>query len=352
MSIKYDIFITIYNYWSDNSDGYIKQLPLASSPFYLIASLSIIFFAVKSIEFFRRNTNPNDIRPLLIIYDGFLFGVFGTGFIMFFVASNFGSFIFSCSRTGSTFRMELNQELVVKHLVYTYIIMLVVSLANQILITFGRSKTRALRISSSSRGAAHFANYWEANVFGDSFITLIHQSLWTIIVSYYLVTNPVGETLFEPLIDCLNYVFYYGCGILLVTERVPVNISPRSKSSKKRDSSSFNPPISLKVKLREMARFVCFCAISVHTFYILSNQGHCHPPSSRGAVSNYHQIPATVVSIYSAIFAAINLIRIFGYFQDGVVPMNEKKQSNGKVSYPNKYRRVTRFTKIPVAVAQ
>lgn len=340
MSTKFDVLMYLYNYWSNEGDEYMKQLPLAGSPFYLIFSLCTIFIAVKVIEFLRRNSNPKDIRPVLIIYDGFLFGVFGVGFVMFFVASNFGFFLFNCSKTGFVYPIELNNELVTKHLVYTFIIMQVVSLGNQILISFGRSKTRALCVTSS-RGTVTLATYWEASIFGDSMITMIHQTIWTIILAHYLIVNPIGETLFEPLVDCLNYVFYYGCGILLVTEPV-ANI----KSSKK-NKSSINEAISLKVKLREVARCACFCAISAHTFYLQSHEGRCHPPSSTGTVSNYHHVSAMVVSIYSAIFAAMNMIRVFTslHVENFVAG---RKGLNGKAStnLGNKYRRVTRLSKL------
>lgn len=324
----------------------MKELPLAGSPFYLIFSLSTIFVAVKVIEFLRRNTSPNDIRPLLLIYDGFLFGVFGVGLVIFFIASNFGSFIFSCSQTGFVYPISLNNELVTKHLVYTYIIVQVVSLGVQVLIAFGRSKTRARGITNS-KGIVTSPTYWEASVFGDSFITLIHQTLWTSIVSYYLIVNPVGETLFEPLIDCLNHVFYYGCGILLVTEPVTFG-SPSNKSNSKKRELFSSPPTSLKVKIRELARCVCFCAISAHTFYLQSSEGRCHPPSYDGKITNYQNLPAVVLSIYSAAFAAVNLIRLFGSLHE--TPSDGQKQVSGRIA-PNKYRRVTRLTKIPVAMA-
>lgn len=333
-------------YWLENGDPYMKELPLAGSPFYLVFSLVSIFVTVKVIEFLRRNSIPKDIRPLLLIYDGFLFGVFGVGFIIFFVASNFGSFLFSCSKTGSVFPIELSHELVTKHLVYTYISMLVVSLGNQILITFGRSKTRALRVTSS-RGTVTLSPYWETAVFGESFITMVHQTIWTIIVTFYLIANPIGETMFEPLVDCINYVCYYGCAILLVTEPVTTTNVSNGKSSKKTSVSPLLPN-SLKVKLREMARCVCFLFISAHTFYLQSHEGQCHPPSSSGKVLNYQTTSATVVSIYSAVFVAFNLIRLSTSSHSTPLEGKQNGKVNGKVSGATnpgaKYRRVTRLT--------
>ncbi|KAI1296715.1 hypothetical protein HDE_05162 [Halotydeus destructor] len=74
----------IVEYWSANKDPLGSQFPLVQGgPWALLAIMA--FFAIIVIfvgPVFMRNRKLGRIRPYLVVYNGFMFGVNGTGFIV------------------------------------------------------------------------------------------------------------------------------------------------------------------------------------------------------------------------------------------------------------------------------
>lgn len=329
---------SLSHFWITHGDQYLLDLPFLSSPYYLLVTILGLITAVKTIEYTRRvsKSPPKDVRPILLIFYGFCFGVYGVGSLLFFTATEFGQMFFRCHHdesqtqqqqashlssgaTGSDYVNLKFQTDVIKHLNYIYLIQCVFNFGSFLIASFSGGASRKTKTTNGYPDSVTLRFSVSPS---DDAVELIHQSLWTVLITTYLVLNPIGVSLGVTMLDMLNRLVYHGLGVLMVTEPS----GPNAITS-----------IKFKARTQEAVRCICFFFISVHGYYIysLASLDSCKPPGYPHEHHAYYGPIILVVSFYAAVVSAVAMIRIFS-------PENQEKKGS-QTNY-----RITRLSKIPV----
>lgn len=305
---------SIQDWWVRICDPYLLTIPLFQSPFHYGSIFAFILILIASVSWTKKVSSlasngkgskdtsvlPRiDIRPLQLIHDGFLFGVYGVAIPLFLSVNEFGPMLFSCSN-----RIIENEylESVTKHLIYTYLMISYVHYLRPILQAIG-------------------------NVQIDVGIDILHHFLWSNLLIIFSAANPTGITLLIPVIDAIVKVFHYGTSVLLVAQ----NQEP------------------IKSKVNELARFFGFAIIAIHSYYLASNHSTCRPPysTSNNSLSKYQDFIFLPVAIYSAFVSFYSLLRFVS--RSGVSASSIEKQV---LSSGRSLRSSVKLTKLPVSLVK
>lgn len=290
-------------WWQQLCDPYLQSLPLFSSPFAFVSIFVFIVILITSVTWTKKvslattdkvkstDILPSiDIRPLQLIHDGFLFGVYGISIPMYLSVSQFGHLFFSCHT-----KLIVNDyvEAAGRHLLYTYLLLSYIH--------YLRPLVQAL-----------------ANVKLDLTIDVIHHTIWSNLLILLTASNPVGRVLLIPVIDAFVKLFHYGSSVLLVSQ----NQTP------------------IKSKVNELARFIGFTLITITLYSWSIDSCKCSPPyASLREYKSYMFLP---IAFYTASVAIYSFVRFVS--RSGVTASSIEKQviSSGK-----SLRSSVKLTKLP-----
>ena len=308
-TVSYSLdWTSVQNWWVQICDPYLLTIPLFQSPFQYGSVFAFILILIASVSWTKKvslassskinnsSVLPSvDIRPLQLIHDGFLFGVYGVAIPLFFSVNEFGPMLLSCSN-----RIIENDfvEAATKHLVYTYAIISYIHYLRPIMQAIG-------------------------NVQIDVGIDLLHHFIWSNVLIVYLAANPVGLTLLIAVIDCIVKVVHYGSSVLLVAQ----NQEP------------------IKSKVNELVRFAGFAVIAVHQYYLSSHHSTCRPPYASSP--SYQSFIFLPLAIYSAFVSIYSLLRFVS--RSGVSASSIEKQV---LSSGRSLRSSVKLTKLPVTLVK
>ena len=290
-------------WWLQICDPYLQSLPLFSSPFAFGSIFAFIVILITSVTWTKKvslaatgkvkaqRILPSvDIRPLQLIHDGFLFGVYGIAIPMYLSVSQFGHLFFACHT-----KVIVNDyvEAAGRHLLYTYLLLSYIHYLRPLL--------QAI-----------------ANVQLDLGIDLIHHTIWSNLLILLTAANPVGRTILIPVIDSFVKLFHYGSSVLLVSQ----NQEP------------------IKSKVNELARFIGFSVITFQLYSWSIDSCKCKPPYASSP--EYKSFMFAPIAIYTAGVAVYSLLRFVS--RSGVTASSIEKQvlSSGK-----SLRSSVKLTKLP-----
>lgn len=300
---------TLDAWWLQICDPYLQSLPLFGSPYAFASIFAFIVILITSVTWTKQvslattgkvkaqHLLPSvDIRPLQLIHDGFLFGVYGIAIPMYFSVSEFGPLFFTCHR-----KVIVNDyvEAAGRHLLYTYLLLSYVH--------YLRPLIQAL-----------------ANVQLDIGIDLIHHTVWSNVLIVLTAANPVGRTLLIPVIDSFVKVFHYGTSVLLVSQ----NQEP------------------IKSKINELARAIGFSLMTIQLYRWSLDSCNCKPPYA--SAPEYKAFLFVPVAVYTAIISLYSLLRFVS--RSGVTASSLEKQvlsASGK-----SLRSSVKLTKLPVTLVK
>ena len=89
---------TLNQLWADHGDAFITQFPITSDPtsfLILLASVYALIYLVA--PYFSYRMRSVDLRPLILILNGYMCGVLGMGFLIGFFLTGFGRDAVVCS---------------------------------------------------------------------------------------------------------------------------------------------------------------------------------------------------------------------------------------------------------------
>jgi len=288
--------------WSRQSDVHMKQFPLLDSPFPFILGVVISLFIIQFIRIIRpvifKDNSKKDIRALLLIHDGFCFGCYGIGVPLITAVADFSRMLYTCNY--STPITEFHTQ-AISHLIYVYLLISFVCFGHPLIQVLGGHKV-------------------------DVWVDIIHHSIWSLLLTCYMVFNPVGITLAIPIIDCVAKCVHYGSSV--------INVS--------------NPESSAASKWSDLFRGLSFASIAVHSYLFNSIGKSCTKPTGNGSELYEHAVLLTTC-VYSSVVAVASLTRLAASLYPQFVSSSIEKSvmSSGRT-----LRKNVRLTKIPVTMVK
>lgn len=94
----------LHNYWQENGDAKVSNdfTLMYGGPWKVLAIVVAYAFAVLRLgPRFMRDRKPYDLRPFMLVFNGFLFGINGAGFLVALWVTQLGSNSWSCSMDNS-----------------------------------------------------------------------------------------------------------------------------------------------------------------------------------------------------------------------------------------------------------
>lgn len=198
MEIAQQVFFnpieTIEKYWTLNGDPEMLSFPFLSSPIYFLSLLSFVYLFITIIGPAIVSKDPKyyksfDYRPLMLIFNGFFFGVNGAGMMIAYFCTYYGQDMFDCSITPRTNELRIKAT---KHLAYVYLCIL--------LFDFGKYVINIFRGKYIPRG-----------------MKLVHIGIWNCICFLTVAIWPASFTFVIGIGVMLHRVFYYGYLVMTVT---------------------------------------------------------------------------------------------------------------------------------------
>lgn len=309
--------------WDQHCDPYLIQLPLLQSPILFLSCLLLSCLTVKIAQYFvmRRTAAPiakprksakgkssgdktsdavksrvliTDIRPFILVHNGFCFGVYGVGLLILLIQTYIGTLLFSCY--DPSLQITEFHEHCIKHAEYTYLIMTFVTFLEPLIKVLG------------GKGI-------------DSVADLLHQSIWSFLLTIYVVLNPIGITMTTIVIDGIHNVIRYGSAVLSIQYR---------------DKKEYN-------KAADAMRIVVFSLISAFSYHATSliQDKSCRVPISKEPA--YKSQLFFPIAVYAAIVCAVSVIRLAARFLPPEIAIGKQALSSGR-----SLRKSVRLTKIPV----
>jgi hypothetical protein len=275
----------INDWWITHCDAYLRDLPLFESPLSFISLLltisAVILISEQYIKRRKRiiaslsksaskSISPcliTDHRPITLIHNGFCFGVYGVALLLLITVTYYGKLLFSCDPVVKFTEFHQNS---LKHTLYTYLIM-----------TFAVFVDPLARVLAGAKI--------------DHTIDILHQVIWSIILTGYTAVNPIGITMALVVIDAVHNVIKYGSAVL------SINVPEDKKGN--------------YYKAAEVIRIVFYCIISTHVYQVTSliKGNKCRPPiAGKGHV--YDPVFLFPVTVYAAIVIAVSVIRLAALF--------------------------------------
>lgn len=91
------VLATLHQLWTEQGDAFITQFPIASDPTAFLMLLASMYALVYLIApYFSYRMRSVDLRPLILILNGYMCGVIGMGFLIGFFLTGFGRDAFYC----------------------------------------------------------------------------------------------------------------------------------------------------------------------------------------------------------------------------------------------------------------
>lgn len=88
---------TLNQLWADHGDAFITQFPITSDPTAYIILLSSVYALIYLVApYFSYRMRSVDLRPVILILNGYMCGVMGMGFLIGFFLTGFGRDAFFC----------------------------------------------------------------------------------------------------------------------------------------------------------------------------------------------------------------------------------------------------------------
>lgn len=180
----------VQSIWSLNRDARGSDFPLVrGGPWALFALATFVAVCATTIgPKFMKNRKPYDLRPYMLIYNGILFGVNGTGFVLCLILADYGYNGWYCD--GSNPSWKDFRTLAVIYLGYVYY---TVKLSQFIRFVFAILRKRPVV---------------------ETLLSLIHITMLAFQVHSGLYFYPGGIFCFLPLTDCFKDAFVYGYSML------------------------------------------------------------------------------------------------------------------------------------------
>lgn len=224
-----DPFESIQKQWVLYGDPEMLAFPFVSTPFYFLILLSLVYLFITKIgpaivakdPLYYKNF---DYRPLMLIFNGFFFGVNGAGMMIAYFCTYYGQDMFDCSITPRTDSLRIKAT---KHLAYVYLCIL--------LFDFGKYIINIFRGKYVPKGAK-----------------LVHIGIWNCICFLTVALWPASFTFVIGIGVMLHRIFYYGYLVMTVT------------------SHELRPKNMFKWKLiTKIVHFTAFFGIFIHHSYYL-----------------------------------------------------------------------------------
>jgi len=304
----------ISNQWNSYGDSYMTAFPILNSPLIFVTGIIVSLGTIFVAQFFRSlspdqqsqqkpakgsqsndegGDKQDDIRPLLLIHDGFCFGVYGVATLIFLIVGNLGQPLYACNASKDANIDDLLSA-AIKHLTYVYLLISFVCFGHPLIQVLGGHSV-------------------------DVLVDIFHHSIWSCLSAAYLTFNPVGLSLVLPILDCLGKVAHYGSSVLAVTNR----------------------DASIAVKWSDFFRCIVFSLLSFHSFYFLSVSRTCFPPQA----GHLYQ-PA--ILLVTALYAGFVCLASGTRFLLTNHPINTSSFEKQMLSTSRTLRKNVRLTKIPV----
>lgn len=308
--------------WLKHSDVNMKRFPLLDSPLKIVLGVIISVAIIQVFKilkpFLRANkssaqsvnngvnngnsksvklstsSTTKDIRPILLILDGFCFGCYGIAVFLITAVADFGRMFYTCNYPHhiSDFHVQA-----ITHLIYVYLLISFVCYGHPLIQVLGGHPV-------------------------DVLVDIVHHSIWTCLVFFYLSVNPVGLSLVIAVIDSITKSVHYGSQVLAVSEK---------------DSM-------VAVKWNNFFRALMFGITAVHSYYFNVYSSSCSRPSTGSA---YEPILLTITCLYASTVTVISATRLLVSVASSFSASSIEKQvlSSGQT-----LRKNVRLTKIPVTM--
>lgn len=117
-----DVSYYLHDFWNDYGDKKVStDFPLMTGgPWQVLALCALYaFLALKVGPMFMRDRKPYDLRPWMLVFNGFMFGVNGAGFLIALWVTQLGTNSWSCSDENE--RWEGVQGIATKYMGMTYL---------------------------------------------------------------------------------------------------------------------------------------------------------------------------------------------------------------------------------------
>lgn len=257
--------------WLSQGDAYLTKFPLLDSPFIypLLLLLSVaIIYAFEHHQYkshSRKGSINRDIRPLLLIHNGFCFGVYGVAILVLLIVPEFRKMPFSCNPPEGYYIPEI-YIYAAKHLFYIYLLVTFVAFVRPLIQIWGRSPIEKL-------------------------IDIYHHCIWSFICFLYVMFNPVGLSVALPTIDCLARAFEYGLSVL-------------STVKGKFETTKWN----------DLFRFIFFSFMAIHSTIFAFKANTCSPIANEGRT--YQQSIIVISGVYATIVMGISIMRFLSKNED------------------------------------
>ena len=308
----------INEFWNQHCDPYLIQLPLFHSPLTFLACLLISCVIVLLAQHYVRRRSAQlvptgkssaktkssssekptitaksiiaDIRPLILVHNGFCFGVYGVGLLIMLTQTYFGQMLFSCdpSRNITVFHQHC-----IKHTVYTYLIVTFACFLQPLITVLGGREV-------------------------DIVVDLLHQTIWSLLLTVFVVLNPVGIPMTIVVIDAVHNVIRFGAAVLSIQQD---------------DKSGYN-------KACDAIRIFTFSLVSAFSYHAASliQERSCRPPVAELEYQTQFFFP---IAVYAAIVCAVSVFRLASRFLP-THAIEKQVLSSGR-----SLRKSVRLTKIP-----
>ena len=310
--------------WIKHSDIHWRDFPLLDSPFYFLTGIIVSLLTIQSAKILQSKVSSSlkssssgsvksngsidskttsstslsvkkDIRPILLIHDGFCFGVYGIGVFMIYTVADFGRMFYTCNYSYPI--TDFHTQAVV-HLIYVYLLISFVCYGHPLIQVLGGHPV-------------------------DVLVDLVHHSIWSCLLTVYMVFNPIGLSLVVPIIDCISKCVHYGSSVLAVTD----------------------PDSSVAAKWSNLCRTLTFAAIAGHSYLFNLYAGSCSKPTSKSIP--YENSVLLITCVYASTVAVVSFIRFLVAFSPFFSASSIEKQvlSSGRT-----LRKNVRLTNIPVTM--
>lgn len=224
------MFTSLNDFWSTHGDRFSLTLPLLGNPIAFFASLFIITLTTTKIApMYAQRLEKYDLRPIMMIANGLIFGLFGLGFFMGMSVTHMGADGFDCDGFGGSESEDL-RVISIKLIAWIYLMLKFME--------FQRPLFASLRRTSNSDHYKEFGYYFY--LYGQLGMSYLGASF-----------HPGGLFAFWPILDSLVTIAAYGYLILKLA------------------SPELHPNPVWK-KIITAARFMTFVALAFHGFYYAS----------------------------------------------------------------------------------
>lgn len=226
---------------------------------------------------FTVSQSSPDLKPFLLILNGFLFGIFGVGIPIVYVCTQSGYDMFSCDATPSVDDVKTKA---VKHLGMVYLVIMLSDFIYPLTCLLRLpSINSSQRQSSSVKVPSLTRNYWMIN------LQLAHVTFWLILQLLEIIVYPGGFSIFTGFMIMIHRTYFYGYLVMTTASKA---VSPKSLRTKWRNGLIWT-------------QFISTLAICLHHIYFNSLA-----PASCG-----NKTVLTSTAIYctiSSIFFGANLL--------------------------------------------